>query len=230
MDECISPRAMGYVRAFLSCPKLEAMSRTLPDGKVRIVVIPSLRYRLVQSSMMIEAVVHKVLYWMNKNITRHDEEHYLLTVSQFYKFMGVIYYSHNSGCSLKKVIHTLQRLGHDILSHSLSHYILTHLAAYAPTVRRHHIDSEGTWVAQRDHTSQLTKIKHITFNIVSRMFFVPLHKILTIGDDFVATSENDLQVKILSLRKARNEGHVADITADSLFNCMLGVIFSSYIQ
>lgn len=86
MDDYISAGALGYARAVVSRIKLEMLSRALPEGKARIVV------------MLIEPVVQKVIEWMNQVINLNDENRELITESEFYRFIPVIYFSHNSGC------------------------------------------------------------------------------------------------------------------------------------
>lgn len=74
-------------------------------------------------------------------------------------------------------------------------------------------------------TLQLSEIECVVFDLSSRMDFVPLHQVVTLDDDLIGTRAADLQVKTLSPRKAKNEGHMAEVLTDSLFNCILAVRF-----
>lgn len=95
MEDFIFSRALVYERAVVRRLKLETQSRELPDGKGNLVV------------MIIAPVVQKVLEWMNKSIPLHSEEQEQLRGTQFYKFLAAFFYSHNSGCSLRKGVVTM---------------------------------------------------------------------------------------------------------------------------
>lgn len=102
------------------------MSPELPSEKACLVVI------------LIDPVVHKVLSFINQAINLYDEERGEITENTFFKLIGVVYYTHNFGCSLRKGIETLQRLGQDTPSTWLCRYIMTCLSAFVPTLRRDH--------------------------------------------------------------------------------------------
>lgn len=59
--------------------------------------------------------------------------------------------------------------------------------------------------------SQLSEMKQTCFTLGSRLVFVPLHHIVNLDEDLVGTRAKDQQVKTLSLRKAQNEAHMADV-------------------
>lgn len=71
---------------------------------------------------------------------------------------------------------------------------------------------------------RLSEIEQVVFSPFSCLFFFPLQYIITLENDLIEeTRSAGLQVKTLSPGKARNEGHMVDVLADTLFNLVLVV-------
>lgn len=97
-----------------------SMSRTHPDRKRESCVT------------MLELLEHKELEWINQSITLWQDHMWLLTERQFFTFLGVLYYSHNAGFALQKVLERLHRLGAVVPRIELCRYLLTHMLAFPP--------------------------------------------------------------------------------------------------
>lgn len=60
---------------------------------------------------------------------------------------------------------------------------------------------------------------------MSIVFFTPLHQVVTLDDDLVATRARGNQVNTLGSRKCDKEGDLADVLADALFIVVMSVRF-----
>lgn len=76
-----------------------------------------------------------------------------------------------------------------------------------------------------DNTRILDEFEMFTMQLVSRMFFVALHQVITLDDDLVGTRSRDNQVKSLSSCKANKEVHLADVVVDAIFNVVISLRF-----
>lgn len=113
--------------------------------------------------MLLQLVMEKFLPWINEAVNLMTAPHSLATVAEMYRALGLMYYSHTSGCSLRKGIDTLQRLGCDIPQIGKCRYILRHIFAFPATVQREYSEEKTTCISQRDMTVQLNEIERFVF-------------------------------------------------------------------
>lgn len=116
MDEDISPRALAYGSAVVSGIKLENVSRTLLEGKSSTLLI------------LLQPIVELVVLWMNQAINLVQRS--LITLAGMYGVLGVMFYMHNSGCSPRQVLSTLQIIGGVTPLLPNCRYILSHILAF----------------------------------------------------------------------------------------------------
>lgn len=212
MENVITPRALTYASAVVTKLKLEIHSRTLPEGRARILI------------MLVQPVRYKFILRMNQAINLTEEERPLLTMADMYGTIGMIYYSPNSGYSLKKGIGSLVSLGCRTPSLVTCRYILNNFQAFPVTVRHEYLEDDCTLISKR-HDDATVRDRAGCIRSVNTYIFVPLHQILTLDDNLIGSRAAYLEVKTLSSLKAHNERHMSDVLADSLFNCVLAVRF-----
>lgn len=147
------------------------------------------------------------------------------TLSNTYSVIAVMFYTHNCGCSLRHSMATFHLFGTLTPMLPTCLYVLRLFLALPATGRRKYADSDSTWIAQRDLTAQLSEGDGVALSLSNRIFFVPLHQVVTLVVDSIFTRASDQQVDTLSPRRAQNEVHLSDGLADSFFTCLIAVRF-----
>lgn len=126
------------VRGVLALLKVECTARTLPLGKCRYAVI------------ILQLTVLQCIAWLNQHIHFRNKDMELVTEETFYLFLGVMFYSHNTGVSLIKAVGIMNLCYRKALPPATTRFILTHLVAFSPTVHMEYADNGVPWESQRD--------------------------------------------------------------------------------
>lgn len=71
----------------------------------------------------------------------------------------------------------------------------------------------------------MAEIERVEFDLVIRIYYVPLSQVVTLDNDLVGTRAKDLQVKIRSQKKAEKEGQMAEVVVDAWFSAVMATIF-----
>lgn len=116
-------------------------------------------------------------------------------------------------------------MGKTVLPFLRTRYMLTSLLPFLPTIHSDCVDDAAMWQVQRDMTQELHDLERVSFPLLSRIFFVPLHQLVTLDDYLMGTRARDNQVKTLSARKSYKEVHIAELVSDAIFSTAMEVRF-----
>ena len=211
LTDSISKRAQLFCKAVVQNLNINLRARRLGTSKVDHVVL------------LIDDVLKKCLEWLRQSINLHGTGRSAVSkveLHDMYRFLAIMLYSHCTGFSFKKTIEIMsKRYGFQNISLTMIQFISNNILAFSPTNRGNL--GTITWESQRDQTPQLQELEKLAFGPSCRIFFIPLHSILTLDDDLHGTRSKSNQVKKLSARKADKEGHCSIVVADALFRVIL---------
>lgn len=169
--------------------------------------------------LLVEPVLQLQKTWINETVALRDLPDDPVTHQEMLKHFALLILSQLTNLSMEKAREVMGSMGLRVPPLERLRFIGAHLCAFSPTV-----DEAGggeTWTAQRDPTHHVTNLETVAMERSRRMFFVPLHQVVTLDDDLMGTRAQDNPVKMLSPRKADKEGHCADVVADALFRLVL---------
>lgn len=173
--------------------------------------------------LLMNDILVQCLGWLNEKIVLLNLGHARVTISQMYRYVSVLMFSHCPGLSFTKSTEMLFSLGRTAPPLEIVRFINTHILGYSATSRGN--GGQMSWNAQRDDTVFLSTFEKTSFAATCKLFFNPRYLFATLDDDLYGTRAMDNQVKTLSARKADKEGHTADALADALFRITLALRF-----
>lgn len=156
-----------------------------------------LKVRLV---LFIDEVPYACMMWLNEFVRLKGTEEMAISMSDMYKYLAVLLYSHCTGFSVKKVIFVLTADEGWSISKVFINFIHGNILAYSPTGRGP--DSSVTWNTQRDQTIHLSDFERKAFWMSAKLYLNPNHTFCTRDDDLMVTRAGDNRCNTISARKA----------------------------
>ena len=152
---------------------LELDVRDLSKGRTDVLVL------------FIDEVLQSCKKWLNAFVRLRGIDGMDISMSDMYKYLAVLLYSHCTGFSMEKVVSLLGPDGGWAISKVIVNFIHVNILAYSPTGRS--FDSSFTWNPQRDPAIHLSEFERKSFRMSAKVYLNPNHTFCTLDDDLMGS-------------------------------------------